>query len=364
MLSPDLHFEGFDARTWGNLLALFAPGIIEERDAPAPDHEAPEIIAPATPPRPVGSMWIVVDERDRVLSAFHSTRGALKDVNHPGTGLAALATEYGARRVFVLREGLVDELTERLSQRLVRGDDYLTQILVMLRILREFQEAGILRTWPRSQPNVPIPAAATVRRSMDLILPDGKAFLAVLWEGTTPATAVALRRQHGSIDLVAGPDLISRWVGALGGDWRRDHRYISDAISRSLADVHFGIFAQYSELKALLRKPDPGAWARAVVVRDIIIHPMPAYVSVALGADTVRAVAKKSADMVGGVDALSALLPLATFLRNQLTQISSVTDALGFNPLSVLATSLSRYVTTPGEVPAPDPSVEVAGDET
>lgn len=347
MISPELRFEGFDARSWTNLLSLFAPGLIERMQAPPPDSDAPEV-DPHEPERegdhPRGTICVVVDAHDRPLAAFHGQRGHLRHLEWLGPDhLQELCDEYGARRCLVIRAGVPEEIAERLAMRVQRGDDYVTQWLKLLEIVREFRTAGLIRIHPPlTGPNVQVPAPGMVRRALDVVLPDDRTMVAMVWDGSATWTALALRRRAGAIDLVAGPDLIARWTGPLGGDWRRDYRVVSDAVSRALAPVHLGIFAEADTIRTLLRDPDPGAWARAVVVRDVIVHPTPPYVAVALGADAVRAVAKRSASLFGGLDALGALAPLAQAVRSRIEEVTSVTATLGFNPLRALAHALRR----------------------
>lgn len=335
MIDPALRFEGFDARSWTNLISLFTP----DAAGPAPSGDG-------APPR--GALVIVIDDRDRVLLALHTARGRIEGLTWQGPSeLPALAERYGVRRCVALREGVIEEIGERVARRVDRDEDYLAQWLRVMRTVRELSEAGLLHTWPRPLANVPIPSAAMVRRALDTVLPEDRALALVVWNGTTPWTGVALRRRKAGIDLVAGPDLIARWAGPLGGDWRRDYRVVSDAIGEAVAPVHVGLFTELDTLRALLRSADPGAWARAVAVRDVIIHPAPPYVAVALGADAVRAVARESARWLGGIDALSALAPLATYVRGRVSEVASVTATLGFDPLKALSLWLRRAEDAP-----------------
>lgn len=344
MIHPELRFEGFDARSWTNLISLFAPDVVwADRASPISgdvDEEADEL----TPKdRTRGALIIVIDDRDRVLTAFHTSRGRVEGLTWTGPdALPMLAARYRARRCIALREGVIEEITERVARRHDRDADYFAQCLLIMRTVRELSEAGLLHTWPRPLANVPIPTSAMVRRALDTVLPEDRTLALVVWNGSTPWTGLVLRRRKGGIDLVAGPDLIARWAGPLGGDWRRDHRVISDAITDAVAPVHLGIFTELDTLRALLRSADPGAWARAALVRDVIVHPTPPYVAVALGADAVRAVARGSARWLGGIDALSALAPLATYVRGRVAEVASVTATLGFDPLKVLAIWLRR----------------------
>jgi hypothetical protein len=290
-----------------------------------------------------GTLFIVRDAEGRILKVLHSMRGRVTGFD-PALldDLERARAEYRAIRCVVLREGVLDELVERVALRLQRGDDYLTQWLVMLKAARELEEAGLIEVHPRPLGSVPVPTPGTVRRALDLVLPDDHSMVATLWDRGTIWTAAALRRRAGSIDLVAGPDLVARFTGPLGGDWRRDYRVIADAVERSVAPVHLGVFAEADTVRELLRSPDPGAWARAVAVRDVILHPTPPYVAVALGADAVRAVAATSARLLGGVDFLGAFAPVTQYLRSRVQELTSVTQTLGFNPLRVLAAALRR----------------------
>lgn len=346
MIDPALRFEGFDARSWTNLISLFLPEVAL--------HD------PACEDGPRGALILVTDDRDRVLLALHTALGRIEGLTWNGPDeLPQLAERYGARRCVALREGVIEEIGERVARRVHRDEDYFAQWLLVMRTVRELSEAGLLHTWPRPLANVPIPTTAMVRRALDTVLPVDRALALVIWKGNTPWTALVLRRSKDGIDLVAGPDLIARWAGPLGGDWRRDYRVVSDAITEAVAPVHLGIFTELDTMRALLRSADAGAWARSVAVRDVIVHPTPPYVAVALGADAVRAVARESARWLGGIDALSALAPLATYVRGRVSEVASVTATLGFDPLKVLATWLRR-----SEERALPPSEDPGSQET
>lgn len=359
MISGSLRFEGFDSRSWTNLLSLFAPNVTHRLQTEGA-ADAPELEAPDPAEGREGALVVVLDDRERVLQAFHTLRGRVKGLEYPGPdGLADLARQWRARRCVVLREGVLEEIAERVARRLERGEDYLAQWLVVARTVREMSEAGLLLTHPRPLADVPIPTIGMVRRALDTVLPDGHALVAVIWKGSAPWTGLVLRRRGGAIDLVAGPDLIARWTGPLGGDWRRDYRVISEAVTRAVAPVHLGVFTDLPTIRALLRSADPGAWARAVAVRDVIVHPTPPYVAVALGADAVRAVAKQSARWLGGLDALGQLAPVASYVRGRVAEVASVTATLGFDPLKVLAVWLRRAEEAADDAEDAD---DVAGD--
>lgn len=354
MISADLKFEGFDSRSWTNLVSLFSPGLEDRLEGPPAASDDPEVRRGEGEGVRRGNLVVVVDADERVLKAFHSLRGRVTDLDHGSlVDLARVCEDYAAARCIVLREGVMEEMAERLAMRLQRGDDYVTQWLSLARIFREMQEAGLIRTYPRPLANVPVPSPATVRRVLDVVLPDDHSLVVMLWERGHTWTAAVLRRRNGSIDYVAGPDLVSRWTGPLGGDWRRDRRVIVDAVSRYVAPVHLGVFSEARTMRELLRRPDPGAWATAAAVRDIVVNPTPPYVAVALAADAVRGVASRAARLLGGIDALGALTPITTLIRARIGEVASVTQTLGFDPLEALAALLHREEPD-GEEPSPE----------
>lgn len=342
MISGDLRFEGFDVASWQNLLSLFMPGL---RDRVSRAAE-----------RPAGTLTVVVDDDDVVLLALHSLDGRWDEGIGAEVGpLPRLAEASGARRVLALRAGAMEELVERAALRYRPGQDYLTQTLMVVRAARELADAGLVRLWPNPLAGVPIPSPQAVQRALDLVLPVDKAAVLVLWDGGL-WTAVALRRRREGIDLVAGPDLLARWAGPLGGDWRRDHRVFVDAVARAVAPVHLGVFAEADTFRDLLRSDAPGRWAKAIAVRDVIVNPMPGFVTAAVGADAVRGVGRASAQVLGGLDLAGTLLPVAQMIRARVTQAESVREILGFDPLSALATALRREEPPQGdERPSEEP---------
>ena len=342
VIAADIRIEGFDGRSWTNLLSLFAPQVTERPKKAPRTSDAPEVEEAdlADDPRR-GTLFVVINASGRVLAARHTQHGRVRGLIYTGPGsLASLGASHGASRVIVLREGALEEIVQRATSRMERHDDYVAQWLIVIRAVRAAIEAGLVEIWPRPLANVPIPSAAVVSRAVDAVLPDERSTVLGVFSRTTPWTLVALRRSAGEIDRIVGPDVISRWTGPLGGDFRRDHRVITEAISRHLAPVHLGIYADEHDLRALLRDPRPGAWTRAVVARDIIVQPTPPYIAVALAADGMRAAAKRTESWVEGTavrNVLAQIAPLASFVRGRAAEVASVTQLLGFDPLKLLA---------------------------
>lgn len=334
MISPDLRVEGFDTPSWTRLISLFMPGL-DERLA---DH-----VEGAR-----GTLTLVEDSERIVLTAIDSQRGPVPALCGSSVDdLHQIALEHSVRRVLVLRTGTMEELSERLGLSARVRDDYISQLIGLLRAVRGAMDAGHIRLWPNPFANVPIPPPGAFTRALDILLPRDRAILVMLFEpGTSPAvmaTAAAIRRNHdGEIDLLAGPDLLRSWAGPTGGDWQRDYRVYVDAVSRNVAEVHLGLFSEVPTLKALLRGGDPGSWAAETATRNVIMSPVPATVAVAVGADALRGVGRASAKALGGFDFAGRFLPLASQIRSRWLAARTVTDELGFDPLRVLATFLRR----------------------
>ena len=217
---------------------------------------------------------------------------------------------------------------------------YITQWLVLLRAIRRQMSVGNIRLWPNPTANVPVPHPRMMRRAANLALPDNRAAVMVLFDRGRVHTAAVVRRQLGMIDLVSGPDRIIQWTGPLGGDWRRDHRVMLDAVARHVAPVHVGLFAEVDAVRRALRSGRAGSWAREVALREVVFHPMPRTLKMALGADALRGLRRSSYDVFGGVDIVGLARPVLRHVRARWSEVRSVSEELGFDPLMVLATLL------------------------
>lgn len=319
MLSDNFQFQGFSSASWLRLLSLL--GYKPHR------HKAPVLA--------------IIEGNERQAVAAFTTAGDIIPVSeYLGRDcLPALCNRYGAHKAIAVRQGVLERIVIDASFRMPQDGDLLDQLLPILTGVRDATLRGDLAFHPESG-TFPIPTANMVRRAVDHILPNDHAMVVAVWERRELWTALVLRRRGKKIDLCAGPDALLGWVGALGGDYRRDHRIISRAIDHEVAPVHLGLYAQRAQLEQLLRNPDPGSWLKAVALREIVFDPTPAYVNAALAADAARAATERAREVLGGLDLLHRLQPYAGALRDQLGSISSVTRLLGFNPLHQLATLL------------------------
>ena len=347
MIGPDLRVEGFDVTSWRHLVGLFMPNLEERMERDTPESDDP---APPDPDESRGGTLVVVDDHERtILAARHSFDGSIPAlVGQSSTqDLRSLCESHGAIRVVVVRVGAMDELSDALAEGLTHEPEsqrhgYVAQWLVLLRAVRHLVDVGDLRVWPNPVANVPVPSARMAQRALDAVLPDGMALLVALFDRGRPFTSLVIRRRNGLIDLVAGPDLLTQWTGPLGGDWRRDHRVLTRAVERNVAPVHLGLFAEVAAVREALRSGEPGEWARQVAVRDMVFSPMPGSVKLALGADAIRGISHVSSGVLGGVDLWKAAAPLLGRVRSRWTEIQSVSEELGFDPLMVLAALMRR----------------------
>jgi hypothetical protein len=313
---------GFDSTSWARLLALFGAGVAEASAAQR------------------GTLVLVEDESGAACAAFVTQRGGIDPAGYAGRAdLPLLCERVGAQRAIVVKQGAIEELTERAVPRVLASENYAAQWLGLLSAARDLEREGALYFWPE-RGRLPLPSPVVLARTVDTVLPDERALLAVLWDDAELWTALLLRRRGSELDLLAGPEYVLDVVGPLGGDYRRDHRAVTRAVSAAVAPVHIGVFAQRRHFERLLRNPEPGAWAKAVALREIIIDPAPPYVHVALAADALRATARRTSRYLGGLDFLAFVHPAARYAREQIMHVASVTGMLGWNPLEVLASRL------------------------
>lgn len=336
IVRDDVRFEGFDAAQWAALLALLRPDTRGRQ----------------------GTLLVAVAEDRRVLNATVLGRGAVT-VASPlpaDADLRQLCREHEVARVVVTVEGAFEEVAERLALGWLaasreaatqHADPHarnawnhdLMQFLALWGAVREVEAAGWLRTWP-PLPSAPLPTTQAVRRAFDLLLPVGHSFALVLYDEDEVTTGVALSRRRDGVDHVVGPERLLAWAGPLSGDYHRDHRALAHGVSTQLAPLHLGIYGQRATFERLLRSPDPGAWVTAVAARELLVHPTPTYVAVALGADALRSFTRATSELLGGVELLSLFRPVGQALRERIPEASSLSQTLGWNPLATLARAL------------------------
>ncbi|HSQ62836.1 MAG TPA: hypothetical protein VLM85_06460 [Polyangiaceae bacterium] len=331
MLAPDVRLEGFTAEDWARLLDLFKPR-----------HARPET------PRPRGGL-LLVHGGGRIRKLLHTRLGRLEPGGAwpsipPEGGLAKLAGEHEASWAVAAEVGALDEVMERFGARARRSDDLVVQTLTLVHVVRELMHQGQIEGWPRRLRNVPVPTEPMVRRAIDSVCGDGRAIALGVFRGGELWTALVARRRGRGFDLLAGPDELRPAMGLLSGEWRRDYRHLVQAVEDRYAPLALGCFAEASVLAQLQVDGRPGAWSRAIAVRDVVVSPMPAAVGVALGYDSARYAWTTLRAVAPSLGPLAVLEPALVSLRKRAAELTDndIAGVLGFSPLALLRALLQR----------------------
>ncbi|MBK6514096.1 MAG: hypothetical protein IPG04_08220 [Polyangiaceae bacterium] len=338
MLSADVRFEGFTQSDWSKVLSLFRPRAIagKERD----------------PERPRGGV-IAVHEGGRLRKLLHTQAGRLRLEDAAAgwpLGCEELAARNHASWACKIESGALENVMERFGGRVKRGDDLTAQALLFVTLIRDEMLARRIELYPARLSGVPVPTSGMVDRTLDAVCPRGHAMLLGLFDGGELWTSCALRRgSSGGFDWVMGPDEIRRDMGLLAGDWRRDYRHLARAIERKVGKLSLGVFAETSTFRALEVDATPGAWARAVAIRDVILAPVPVALAIPLGIDAGRAAVSaltRAADRAEGLAVVSPLLGVLRGAVQQAAEVAGLIPADGegrtFDPLEILRRLLSR----------------------
>ncbi len=335
MLASDVRFEGFTSSDWIRVLSLFRP---RPRASEARD-----------PDRPRGGI-IAVHDRGKLKKLVHTTVGRLRiDEAQRDWPLSAhaIAVRHHASWAVVLSWGVLEDIMDRFAARVRRGDDLTTQTLSLLTAAREEALAGRIDLWPGRMRGVPIPPASMVASTLDSVCKPGRAMVFGLFEADELWTCVALRREPSrpigrsgaGFDLLLGPDELRGDMGLLAGDWRRDYRHLAHAVEHRAGPLSLGCFAEVSTFRALLVDESPGAWARAVATRDVILSPFTPAVGIPLGIDAGRAALSALRAFTERVDPLGVVVP--TF-RAAFERTGEPEGRPALHPLEVLRKLLSR----------------------
>jgi hypothetical protein len=329
MLSPDVRVEGFTTQEWLRLAEVVrAPARDEASHAP-------------------GGGVVAVTTRGRLRKLLSTRSGRLPQVGHPWPlDLSELAARHGARWAIELTTGSLERLADRFGERIRPSDTYLSQTLEFLRVLRELEAEGGFRVWPWPVAEWPIPTERAVVRAMDSLCPVGRVAVVGVFERGALYTALALRRSPKGIDAIVGPEELRPAAGFLSGDFRRDAQYVGEAVERVLGPLSLGCYGELSTFQSLSGSAAPGAWASAVVARDIVIEPAAPGLAVPLGLDAGRALISGVRGLVQrfgvGGGFMSSERFVSTLERGMPLFIDDVQARLGFDPLKLLARLLAR----------------------
>jgi hypothetical protein len=328
LLTLDVRFEGWTTETWTRFLHLWKPRATPEREAT----------------RPRGGV-IAVHEDGALKKLLHTRTGRLDPRGPWPITLEELCEAHHASWALSAHAGALEDVMERFGARLRRSDDLTSQMLLVVTIVREMLQEGLIERWPKRLQGVPPPSEAMIRRAFDSICPDGHAMVLGLFRGGDLWTAAVARRRGTGFDILAGPEDARIRMGLLSGDWRRDYRHLARAVEEQYAPLAMGCFAEVDRFRELQVDARPGAWGRAAVVRDVIVSPMPVGIRLALGADGARFAFESFRTIVGNSEAFHRLEPYMERARKRLGSAAGdrdVSGTLGFDPLAALRALLRR----------------------
>jgi hypothetical protein len=260
------------------------------------------------------------------------------------SALVQVAKAHHASWALGMRLGALDEVMERFGARARRGDDLTAQGLQLVTIVREMIDEGAIASWPQRLRGLPVPTPHVVRRTLDALCPDGRAIVLGLFDAEGLWVSFVARRRAGAFDVIAGPDELRPALGLLSGDWRRDYRHLARAVEERYAPLSFGCFAEVTRFRALQTDGHPGAWMRAVAVRDVVLAPMPVAVGVGLGVDGARYALRGLRVLTERIAPLAGLGPMVDAARARFAKVTGkdVGALLGFDPLAALRALLER----------------------
>lgn len=328
MLTADVRFEGWTVEDWRRFLHLWKP------------RASPEV----EPTRPRGGLFVIHDG-ERLSKVLHSRAGRIEAAARWPIPLGDLAAAHGASWAVAAHRGALEEVMERFGARSRRGDDLTMQALNLVGIVRELMVEGAIESWPRRLRGVPPPTDAIVRRALDSICADSCTITLGMFKDGELWTAFVARRRGGGFDVIAGPDELRPDMGLLSGDWRRDYRHLARAVEERYAPLGFGCFAEVDIFRELQVDSRPGAWGRAVALRDIVVSPIPTGVGLALGVDGARYAFESLRVVTSRVDPFGFLDPVLRTMRARLSGVAGDKDVqrvLGFDPMEVLRALLRR----------------------
>ncbi len=331
VLTADVRFEGWTTEDWQRFLSLWKP-----RASGVPD--------PSPEERPHGGLFLIHDGV-RVRKLLHTGKGRVPPPTTWPLSLEQLAATHHASWALAAGLGALDETMERFGARARRQDDAITQTLSLIGVIREMTAEGAYEPWPRRFESVPTPSEGVVLAALDSVCRNGRSIVLGMFKDGELWTSFVARRRGTGFDVIAGPDELRPAMGFLSGDWRRDYRHLVHAAEDRYGPLALGCFGEVDSFRALQLDARPGAWSRAVAVRDIVIAPVPTAVGLALGFDTARFVFESAKVVTSRLDPFAMLEPAIHSARKRLGKAAGSRDletVLGFDPIAVLRELLKR----------------------
>ncbi len=330
MLTSDVAFEGWTTEDWTRLVHLWKPRAADVEDEPN---------------RPRGGV-IVIHDGERVRKILSTKSGRVVPTKEEGLpSLEELCNRQRASWGLSAKFGALDDVMERFGARARRHDDLTQQVITLVSIVRDLIDEGAIESWPRRLRGVPVPTASMIDRTLDAVCEDGRAICLGMFDEGALWTALVLRRRGRGFDTIAGPAELRPAMGLLSGDFRRDYRHLERAVEERYAPLSLGLYAEVETFRTLQVDARPGAWGRAVAVRDVVVSPVPAAIGLALGVDAARLAFDKAKVVASRVDFFGMLDPLAAMMRKRLGSAAGdrdVSKVLGFDPMAALRSLLRR----------------------
>ncbi len=335
VLTADVRFEGWTTEDWQRFLSLWEPR--------PPGSGAPQDTQPGYVARRGG--LFVIHDGTAVRKLLHTEKGRLAPPPSWPVALDALAESHQVSWVIAGNFGALDEVMERFGARAQRQDDLITQALSLVGIVREMTAEGMLERWPRRLRGVPTPTAGMVQRALDSVCASGRAIVLGMFRDGELWTAFVGRRCGAGFDVIAGPDELRPLLGVLSGDFRRDYRHLVHAVEERYAPLSLGCFGEVDTFRRLVVDARPGAWTRAVALREIVLSPVPAAVGLALGFDGARFAYEAVKVLTTRRGPFGFLDPALYSVRKRLGAAAGnkdIENVLGFDPVAALRALLRR----------------------
>ncbi len=331
MISEEFAFFGFDDASWSRLVSLFLGDETNGRR---------------------GVLIVVVDVAGAPVASFHTAKGSIDPADlGPLSDLGASCAAHDAAACVVMRERAMAQIELYLSSPLDPDQDFVARVMRFVRVVRELGNGNWLRVWPNPLPDLVVSAAPVAKPLSDLLLPDGQSVvLGVFDEDGELWTAAAVRRIAGELDVLAGPHALTTWAGPMGGEWRRDHRVLVEAVARELGSVHLGLFMSVPTAQRLFQGRKAGDWAVAFATRDLMIHPLPASAAAGLGLDVLGGAAQQALQVLEGMEA-DELVSIARGFWHGLTDGRGLEGLLGFSPRRAISEAWEQASSRPPSRP-------------
>ena len=316
MISPRIRFHDLDPAAWRNVQRLLSP--------------PPRIGGPRHRPTPP---LILLIERGVCVKALRPGGDPVRAADFSWQGawsLGRLRRGAGAPWALAIEDDAMERVAAAFEGQVRASEDLVAQGLHVARAARAELGRG-LHLDPDPLRHVPVPPYTALQKTLDALLPDGRAAVLVVFDenrGLGSAsqgpvwTSVILEKQGG--DIVRVTTHAALHLQRLG--FRQGaHREILDAVAREVARPHLGLFLSLSAWREVVG-PTPGALARQVALGEAVIDPMQPWLVALAGVGAMAGVAQEASRLFGRFvpqsvkDTARAMSPFA---------------ALGFDPIEV-----------------------------